>query len=41
MDLAIVDELQGLLEERPDTHAMWIAGSIAEGLADELSDVDL
>jgi len=41
MDLAIVDELKELLENDPNTHAMWIAGSIAEGFADGLSDVDL
>ncbi len=41
MNLAIADELKELLEANPNTHAMWIAGSIAEGFADELSDVDL
>lgn len=41
MDLSIVDELKELLEGNQDTHAMWIAGSIAEGFADEFSDVDL
>lgn len=41
MDLKIVDELQSLLEQNPATHAMWIAGSVAEGHQDELSDIDL
>lgn len=41
MDLSIVNELKDLLYASSHTHAMWIAGSIAEGTADELSDVDL
>lgn len=41
MDLKIVDELKELLEKDSTIHAMWIAGSVAEGTADELSDVDL
>lgn len=41
MDLEIVDELKDLLEQDAAVHAMWIAGSVAEGNADELSDVDL
>ncbi len=40
MDLSIVDELKKLIEINTNTHAMWIAGSIAEGYADEYSDVD-
>ncbi len=41
MDLTIVDGLKDLLEQDSSIHAMWIAGSVAEGTADELSDVDL
>jgi predicted nucleotidyltransferase len=41
MDLKIVDDLKELLEQDSTIHAMWIAGSVAEGTADELSDVDL
>ncbi len=41
MDQKIVGELQKVLEQSPVTHAMWIAGSVAEGYADELSDVDI
>ncbi len=41
MDLKIVDELKDLLEQDSAVHAMWIAGSVAEGNNDELSDVDL
>ena len=41
MDLKIVDELKDLLEQDSTVHAMWIAGSVAEDNADELSDVDL
>lgn len=41
MDLKIVDELKVKLEQDPAIHAMWIAGSVAEGYADELSDVDI
>jgi len=29
------------LEQDSATHAMWIAGSVAEGYDDELSDIDL
>lgn len=41
MDLKIIDELKIALEENHTVHAMWIAGSVAEGYADELSDVDI
>lgn len=41
MDQKIVDELKQILESNPATYAMWIAGSVAEGYADELSDIDL
>jgi predicted nucleotidyltransferase len=41
MDLSIVDDLKDILEPRSTVHAMWIAGSVAEGYADELSDVDI
>lgn len=41
MDLKIVDELKDLLEQDSTIHAMWIVGSVAEGNADVLSDVDL
>lgn len=41
MDLEIVDELKDLLEQDTAIHAMWIAGSVAEGQNDNLSDVDL
>jgi predicted nucleotidyltransferase len=41
MDLKIVDELKAKLDQNPTIHAMWIAGSVAEGYADELSDVDI
>jgi predicted nucleotidyltransferase len=41
MDLKIVDELKDLLESNTAIHAMWIAGSVAEGQNDDLSDVDL
>ncbi|HMS31446.1 MAG TPA: nucleotidyltransferase domain-containing protein [Candidatus Saccharibacteria bacterium] len=41
MDLTIIDELKVKLEQEPDIHAMWIVGSVAEGYADELSDVDI
>ncbi len=41
MDLKIVDELETFLQEKSTVHAMWIAGSVAEGYDDELSDVDL
>ncbi len=41
MDYRIVEDLKALLQKNPTTHAMWIAGSVAEGYADELSDVDL
>lgn len=41
MDLEIIDELKVALEKNPTIHAMWIAGSVAEGHADKLSDVDI
>jgi predicted nucleotidyltransferase len=41
MDLKIVDGLKGLMEQNETVHAMWITGSVAEGQADELSDIDL
>ncbi len=41
MDLTVVDELKAKLEPNPTIHAMWIAGSVAEGYADEFSDVDI
>ncbi|MEJ0072470.1 MAG: hypothetical protein WDN27_00005, partial [Candidatus Saccharibacteria bacterium] len=41
MDYTIVEELQKLMEQDEAVHAMWIAGSVAEGHADELSDIDL
>lgn len=41
MDLKIVDELKKLMEQDEAVHAMWIAGSVAEGYDDELSDIDL
>ena len=41
MDLKIVDDLRNVLEQDPTIHAMWIAGSVAEGYDDELSDIDL
>lgn len=41
MDYAIVEDLKRVLEPNTTVHAMWIAGSVAEGLNDELSDIDL
>lgn len=41
MDLKIVDELKQVMEQNESVHAMWIAGSVAERYADELSDIDL
>ena len=41
MDLKIVGELKKVLEPKTSVHAMWIAGSIAEGYNDALSDVDI
>lgn len=41
MDLKIVDELKEVMEQDAIIHAMWIAGSVAEGYEDELSDIDL
>lgn len=41
MDYAIVDELKKIMEKEQSVHAMWISGSVAEGYADELSDIDL
>ena len=41
MDHGIVDELKTVLAPNVAVHAMWIAGSVAEGHNDELSDVDL
>lgn len=37
----IVEHLQKYLEERTDIHAFWIEGSVAQGHADEYSDIDL
>jgi predicted nucleotidyltransferase len=39
--LKIVDELKDLLEQNSYVHAMWVAGPVAEGQNDHLSDVDL
>lgn len=41
MDKKIVEELKKHLEQNTAIHAMWIAGSVAEGYDDELSDVDI
>jgi len=41
MDHSIVEELEKIMEQNEAVHAMWIAGSVAEGYDDELSDVDL
>lgn len=41
MDHTIVDELKAFLEPNATVHAMWLAGSVAEGYDDELSDVDI
>lgn len=41
MDYKIVDELKDILEPNKSIHAMWIAGSVAEGYADDLSDIDI
>lgn len=41
MDLKIIDELKDAMEQTSSVHAMWIAGSVAEGYADEFSDVDV
>lgn len=41
MDHTIVEELKEVMEQDATVHAMWIAGSVAEGYADELSDIDV
>ncbi|HEX7633443.1 MAG TPA: aminoglycoside 6-adenylyltransferase [Candidatus Saccharimonadales bacterium] len=41
MDQSIAEELKKVMEHDEAVHAMWIAGSVAEGQADELSDIDL
>lgn len=41
MDLKIVDELAEAMKQVTGVHAMWVAGSVAEGYADEYSDVDI
>lgn len=41
MDHTIVEELKNVMEQDEAVHAMWIAGSVAEGYADELSDIDV
>jgi predicted nucleotidyltransferase len=41
MDRKIVEELKKVVEQDETVHAMWIAGSVAEGYDDELSDIDL
>lgn len=41
MDLKIANRLKEVLEDDKAVHAMWISGSVAEGYADELSDIDL
>lgn len=41
MDHRIVEELEKVMESNVAVHAMWIAGSVAEGYDDELSDIDL
>ncbi len=41
MDLSIVDNLKNELEQNDLIRAMWIAGSVAEGFNDELSDIDI
>jgi predicted nucleotidyltransferase len=37
----IIEHLQQRLDERADVHAFWIEGSVAQGYADEYSDIDL
>lgn len=41
MDKTIAEELKKIMEQDEAVHAMWIAGSVAEGNDDELSDIDL
>jgi predicted nucleotidyltransferase len=41
MNHKIAEELKTVLEKDATIHAMWIAGSVAEGYDDELSDIDL
>lgn len=41
MDKTIANELKKIMEQDEAVHAMWIAGSVAEGYDDELSDIDL
>ena len=37
----IIEHLRKRLGERTDVHAFWIEGSVAQGYADEYSDIDL
>jgi predicted nucleotidyltransferase len=37
----IIEHLQKHLSERTDVHAFWLEGSVAQGYADEYSDIDL
>lgn len=41
MDLTIVDEFKDFIQPNTAVHSMWIAGSVAEGYEDELSDIDV
>ena len=41
MDTKIINEFRVFIEQDSRVHAMWIAGSVAEGYNDELSDVDI
>jgi predicted nucleotidyltransferase len=37
----IIEHLERRLNERTDIHAFWVEGSVAQGHADEYSDIDL
>lgn len=37
----IIEHLKQNLEQRPDVYAFWLEGSVAQGFADEYSDIDL
>lgn len=37
----LIDHLHISLEARKDIYAFWIEGSVAQGHADEFSDIDL
>lgn len=37
----VIEHLQKNLNERSDIHALWIEGSVAQGHADEYSDLDI